>query len=244
MSDDIPSEVDTFEAVIAAIADGTRTLEAGIVVSYDPARRRAQVQPAAMRATPDGQPYPLSVLPSCPVIWPRFGNMVQIGRLNPGDEVLLAVCSRPIDGFLATGAPYPPTIKRRHSLSDAVVICGLSSDVRPITQGSLGAEFYTGREDGTAYTSIPTDIPGVIEVEGATQVRLGAAATQPVVHGTTLAAAFTAYTGAISTAFSAWALVEPPTAASNGAFLDAIGTATATLALTIANWLSAKVVTE
>lgn len=247
MSFDRPTEVDTYEQLRADIVAGVRTALPGIVKAYDPAKRTAMVQPARRGKATTGV-FDLSPISAAPVLWPRFGGFVMVGKLNPGDPVLVVVSDRELDQWLLTGAPYDPKTTRRHELTDAMVLPSPPGpSTKPITVGSAGAELYIGREDGTAGVSMTAaPVPGVTTIEGIPigGIMLGGAASSPAMLGDTVAAAFTTWTGAVATAGSTWTGAGPPTAASNGAFIGSVITATAALATSIANWLSAKVLIE
>lgn len=246
----MPTGVDALEVALEDCRRGIRTALPGIVVSYSTATETAAIQPARMGITNAGEPFLLPILPAVPVLWDRFAGIVIRGRLNPGDLVTLFVSDRELGPWLLTGNTHAPTEERTHALTDAMCLPRAATPKnRPIppVAGSGGAEFYLGREDGSASLSIPHDVPAMLELEGGPAgIRLGSTAAQPAVLGTTLVAAFTAYCSAISSA--ATALAAPPNPDPSGAkyeaFCTVIVNATAALALTLANWLATKVVLE
>lgn len=66
----------------------------GSVVNYDAANQVADIQPMVndVRTDVDTQARvsePFEVIPSVPIMWPRFGKFVIAGRLNQYDPVLL-----------------------------------------------------------------------------------------------------------------------------------------------------------
>lgn len=191
MSFDRPTEVDTYEQLRADIVAGVRTALPGIVKAYDPAKRTAMVQPARRGKATTGV-FDLSPISAAPVLWPRFGGFVMVGKLNPGDPVLVVVSDRELDQWLLTGAPYDPKTTRRHELTDAMVLPSPPGpSTKPITVGNAGAELYIGREDGTAGVSMTAaPVPGVTTIEGIPTggVRLGSGASEGALRGTAVAA--------------------------------------------------------
>jgi hypothetical protein len=242
VSRDRVTEVDLLQAVTADLRSGVRTASAGIVVSYDPAQRTAKVQPARRSRARDGTTFTPPIVPACKVMWERRAGIVRVGRLNPGDKVLLVAADRELDGFLLTGALYEPTSKRKHRLTDAVCFPVDFQTTRPITVGDGGNSDYWGREDGTAGISIPIDVPAQIEVEGGPAgIRLGSQAVDFALLGTTVAAAFTTFTVAVA----AQAISTPVgTAVQNAAFLTGLIAHIATLGADIVNWQATKVLVE
>lgn len=193
MSIDEPTDVDVYGAICDDLCNNIRTAVVGVVVSYNPAKRCAKVQPARQGRTPDGQPFPLPIVPSAPVLWPRFGGVVVVGNLLPGDPVLLIVHDRELDGFLTSGALHPQVSQRKHKLTDAMVLPNPPGPtIRPIAVGGSGTQFYIGREDGTASVSMTNaPAPGVTTIEGipTNGIRLGSQAAENALRGTAIAQA-------------------------------------------------------
>ncbi len=186
---DRPTEVDWAERLARDIKSGVRTALPGDVVKYTPATSRAAVQPAR-RGKVSGQSFDLPQIPAAPVLWPRFGGVVLVGNLLPGDPVLIVVSDRELDSWLLTGGPYDPKSGRRHEFTDAMVLPAPPSPVnRPIKVGGSGAQTYFGREDGQAsiaFTNAPA--PGSTTIEGQSGIRLGTAAAEGALRGTALVA--------------------------------------------------------
>jgi hypothetical protein len=139
-----------------------------------------------------------------------------------GDTGLVIFTDRCLDLWRIRGTPTDPGNRRVHNKADAVFLHGLRHNANVI----------------------PTDTTASV-LEGPL-VKLGSGATQPAVFGTVLASAFTEWTAALATAGTA-AAAPPnpdPTGAKYEAYAAAVTTATATLANTIANWLSGKVLVE
>lgn len=84
---------------------------------------------------------------------------------------------------------------------------------------------------------------GTLAKIAAPATELSTDATEFILKGNTVINAVTAYTQTVATAYTTWQAVVPPTPVSNGAFLAAIGLATATLATSLSTWASTKVKT-
>ena len=70
----------------------------------------------------------LPVLTDVPIVFPRGGGFNLTFPVQPGDEVLLVFSDTSIDEWLQSGGVNNNQVsQRRHSLSDAIAILGLSS---------------------------------------------------------------------------------------------------------------------
>jgi hypothetical protein len=232
--DQEPELPDLFRVALRNQSLRTRTHTVARVVTYDPATQRVTVTvevPQVIKdhvtpATP-AKPNPVKtqdpvVLQSIPVAWPSTGTGYITFPLVPGDTGELHIQDRSLKLWLETGLPRDPVTAWTHSLADAVFHPGLRATPAPITP--------------------PTSLTATV-VEGPL-VNLGALANQPVLKGTLVAQAFTTYCTTVATAYAAWLLVVPPTAVSNGAFINALGGANASLLTSITSWPSLKVFTE
>ena len=81
---------------------GVNTALPGIVDSYDPATRRAQVRPALDLMLTDGRSLQRPPIADVPVLAPAGGGFLVHIPLQRGDPVLLIWCSRDISGFKET----------------------------------------------------------------------------------------------------------------------------------------------
>jgi hypothetical protein len=197
------------------------------VVFYDPTLQRADlvVENLPVRELPDGTevPQPPIALPRVPVSWPASSLGYILPPLVTGDTGLVLFSDRSIHEWLKIGSPVDPLNGRAHALGDGMFIPGLHPDNAPVPSAM--------------------HIAGTHTVVHGPLVALREGAVQPLVLGTPLVAAFTTWTAGVAAAFSTWQGIVPPTAISNGAFITALGTLTATLAGTIATWLSTTVFT-
>lgn len=143
MSDEEISRTPELEELIRAGAafalSNVFTAILGVVVKYDKAKRRADVQPLVMRprtledGTRTAEAYP--VVPSCPVQFPGGGGVLVRFPIKPGDIgiVLFAMASH--DRLLSgTGAaPVDPDFDHRHHISDGIFIPGIRTFGAPGT---------------------------------------------------------------------------------------------------------------
>lgn len=208
---------------------GLRVSVPGRVVMYNSATQIANVQVEILTVKPDpitglDVPFPPLVISNVPVVFPHNGTNAGLTfALVPGVTTgELRFMDRAIGRWLTTGAPSDPGKPGAHKFEDAIFVPGLHPTTQPIAQAA---------DPSTVLDSLTT-------------IKLGLAATNPILKGTPLATAFTTYTTAIAIAGATWAAIVPPTAASNGAFISALITATATLATSIATWASTKSFTE
>jgi len=232
---DEPTVLDALATLVRYVLRDHRGPRAGRVTSYNPTTRTADVQPVRRRRL-RGKVFDESPVVDAPVAWPRFGTMVIAGELQKGDEVLMITCERELRPWLLGGQSHDPQSQRMHAAEDSVVLPSLSSFARAIT-ARLPGTFWIGREDGTAGVTI-TQAPAVgtttVEGTGPAAVLLGSAAVSTLVKYPAFASAFATYAATVASAFATWGLTVPPTAVSNGAFIAALGPATAALATAIA----------
>lgn len=178
MSATKPTQIEALDALAHDVRQRTRTATPGIVVAYDPIRNVAQVQPAiGGRDVGTGLPLTLPILPDVPVMWPRGAGVTIRGELLPGDSVLLLVCDRAIDDWIALGGQVPGDVTRMHSLADAVALPMLSPSTPPLP--ASGGRLYIGRDDGTASITVTLPAGGapVVTVD-APAILLGSAAVE------------------------------------------------------------------
>jgi hypothetical protein len=242
MTDVKPTDIDVLSAFERSIRSKVRTLSPATVLTYDDTAKTAKVQLHRRWTDSSGQLRQPPIIPAAPVCWPRFGGMIVMGRLNPGDEVIAGVCERDIEKWLQKGGSVDPGSDRTHHLIDTIVMLSLASRKKPMPPSA--GQFRIGREDGTATVSFAIDGPGVITIEAPT-IRMGQAATHPAILGTAMTNAFTAWSAAMATAGAAAATAgADPSGAAAAAYAAAVTAATATLAATIANWPSTKILVE
>ena len=85
----------------------------GTVISYDPEKQTALIQPAVKR---NSMTFPL--LADVPVFMPVPFDV------TPGDACLVIFADIDIDAWFDTGLPQEPRSARKHSLSDGFAFIG------------------------------------------------------------------------------------------------------------------------
>jgi hypothetical protein len=110
----------------------------GVVESYDPATRRADIQPSLKRKMPDGEFLAWPVIPNVPVRFQGSKKYTIHFPLEKGDEVEVTVCERSTDAWRTSGGKdIEDGDLRRFALAD----CYCSPGLQPV-------EFIAVEEEG------------------------------------------------------------------------------------------------
>lgn len=133
-NDNIATLADNINKGIDNRLKDLHTATPGIIESFDPVAQTVSVQPAIKRIfkTLEGTSEVLSstnlpILINVPIIYPRGGGYSLTFPIVKGDECLILFNERSIDNWHKFGTIKEPNDRRFHSLSDAVVLVGLSS---------------------------------------------------------------------------------------------------------------------
>ena len=114
---------EALEAALAALKEeifsSLHVAAPGTVLSYDPATRTVEAQPALRRQIPSGGSVPAPVLRKVPVCLPDPSREVV-----PGEPCLLVFADFCLDGWMETGTPAVPASPRSHDWSDAFALVG------------------------------------------------------------------------------------------------------------------------
>ena len=132
----------------------------GVVLSYDPATKRARVQPAIrtrLRGTPD-DPEPRVIdkppIVDVPVQQTATGDHMVHHEVGPGDVVLLMFAERGLDQFKAAwGSLADPAIGAYFDMRDAVAVLWGVEDIAPVR--STG--WLVQQRSGDSYMSLDGD---------------------------------------------------------------------------------------
>jgi hypothetical protein len=148
-----PTQTELIERFVENALEQVFVATPGIVQSYDPAKRVADVKPGLKHTTvtADGEEIieSLPVIPNVPVVMPRAGKFFIHLPLAKGDTVLLVFCDRSIEKFMySAGKEVDPVDLRLHDLSDAVAIPGFYPVTKPLTD-VLTDGAAIGKEKGT-----------------------------------------------------------------------------------------------
>ncbi len=105
----------------------------GEIVSYSSITKLATVKPLLKRKYATGELVSLPNIQNVPVNHPRTKDSGIHLPIKKGDGVLIVFIERSIDKWISQGGEVSPEDPRKHSLSDAICIPGLFSQVDPIT---------------------------------------------------------------------------------------------------------------
>ncbi|MBP6018804.1 MAG: hypothetical protein KA735_04880 [Burkholderiaceae bacterium] len=150
-------------AVIADTVRQLRTAMPGRVVSFDPGSQTAVVQPMIRMLKADGTGVDLPPLGDVLVQFPESGGFAFTFPVEEGDEGLVVIADRCIDGWWQSGQPSDPMDFRLHDLSDGTFIPGINSLPNVIPGFDMNA-IVMRKFDGSAYFKI--DKGGNIEGDG------------------------------------------------------------------------------
>ena len=132
-------ESDKFRSLTEKIGSELRVAAPGIIQSYNAGTNTATVQLAIREKVNqmDGttQDTDLPLLLDCPVMMPRGGGFALTFPVAAGDECLVIFADACIDSWWQSGGVQNQAEKRRHDLSDGIVIPGLWSQPNRLTIG-------------------------------------------------------------------------------------------------------------
>lgn len=119
----------------------------GIVESYDPASRRAQVRPALRMALTDGGAQARAALVNVPVSFPAGGGYTMTFPLAAGDNVLLVFSMRGLREWRRTFAAATPGDGNILDGADAVAVAGFGPlAITPATVTGAALQTTDGRQ--------------------------------------------------------------------------------------------------
>jgi hypothetical protein len=134
------------------------TALAGVIKKYDPATRRADIQPSVKRKLPGGKYLDFPVVPDVPVLFPGSKKYTLHFPLEEGDEVLLIASERGTDSWKAKGGKgIEEADPRRFDLQDCYAIPGLQVvDFIPVSEAGLNIVHKT-KPDGELVSQVTMD---------------------------------------------------------------------------------------
>lgn len=150
-------------AVVGDAVKKMRTAMPARIVSFDPRAQTAVVQPLTRLVKSDGAGVDLPPLGDVPVQFPEGGGFAFTFPLEDGDEGMLVIADRCIDGWWQSGQPSDPMDFRMHDLSDGMFIPGINAVPNAIPAFDMNA-IVMRKFDGSAYFKI--DKGGNIEADG------------------------------------------------------------------------------
>lgn len=99
------------------------------------------------------EPLPIPIINDCPVCFPGGGGFHLTFPLLHGDEGLLILASRCIDGWWSTGKGTPQNDLRMHDLSDGFFIPGVKSKPNALT-GVSTSKVQLRNDAGNSFVDI------------------------------------------------------------------------------------------
>lgn len=220
-----PDFTTVLRARVAEALDSVHVAVPGVVVTYDSARQRADVQPAVKRGyvdeEGDRQVETLPVVTSCPVVFPGSGSFAITFPIAPGDEGLIVFASASLDRWLARGGVVDPEDDRRHHLTDGVFLPGLRhGPLSPTAASPAAAVVAAPQVQLGGNTAVDAVLKGtsylLVEVPlfAALAAMAAALATDPGLQASSksaagaVAAVATAYQAALATVISTKVMTE------------------------------------
>jgi hypothetical protein len=156
----------------------------GIIQSFNPGNQTATVQVAITENVRLGQgeakPTQIPPLTDVPVVFPRAGGYCLTFPVKQGDECLLVFSDMCIDGWWQSGGVQGQIETRRHDLSDAQAILGITSvpkAVKSYSDNSLmlrneaNDAFFEIKDGGGA---ININSAGAINITSGTSITMNA----------------------------------------------------------------------
>ena len=120
---DTPTMTAVIEKIIDKCLLDLHTALPGIIQSYDPEKKKADIRPALKRKFIDDRPdEELNLITDVPIAFLQTNNFIFSIPLQKGDEVLLIFSERSLDKWLKSGATISPDDPRKFDLSDAIAI--------------------------------------------------------------------------------------------------------------------------
>lgn len=145
----MPTAKPDLKALLDRVAyDTARSIHcclAGKIVSFDAAKNTASVQIQMKTRLANGADENFPILADCPVFILAGGNSHVSMPIVAGDYCLVMFHDRDIDAWWASGQPKAPATNRAHSLSDGIVLVGITPNTEPIALGENPGIYSTDK---------------------------------------------------------------------------------------------------
>lgn len=162
------SDEEAHAAQIEGRLKNLHTCMPGIIVSFNPTKQTAVVQPAIKRIFVEQGAVNLPVCTDVPVMFPGGKGYFVTFPVEPGAECLLLFSERAIDFWFQAGNTQQPAEDRMHDLSDGIAIVGLRSQPNSISAFNNNA-LEIRSSDGTKLIQLSATgilIKGNVTVQG------------------------------------------------------------------------------
>lgn len=178
ISEWIGNEEEALKVMTENYIQNARVAIPAIIVQFDPQKQTASVQPA-IKDTLQGQSVALPELSDVPVQFPRAGGYSLTFPVKAGDECLLVFSDMCIDGWWQSGGIQNQAEKRRHDLSDACAILGITSVPKALKnvcmegvqiRNDSGTDYIQISEQGILLKSKNIRIEGTTDIVGVTTI--------------------------------------------------------------------------
>ena len=191
ISEWIGNEEEALKVMTENYIQNARVAIPAIIVQFDPQKQTASVQPA-IKDTLQGQSVALPELSDVPVQFPRAGGYSLTFPVKAGDECLLVFSDMCIDGWWQSGGVQNQAEKRRHDLSDACAILGITSIPKALKnvcmegvqlRNDSGTDYIQISEQGILLKSKNIRIEGTTDIVGVTTIngsRIGTDGTSTI----------------------------------------------------------------
>lgn len=191
ISEWIGNEEEALKVMTENYIQNARVAIPAIIVQFDPQKQTASVQPA-IKDTLQGQSVALPELSDVPVQFPRAGGYSLTFPVKAGDECLLVFSDMCIDGWWQSGGVQNQAEKRRHDLSDACAILGITSVPKALKnvcmegvqiRNDSGTDYIQISEQGILLKSKNIRIEGTTDIVGVTTIngsRIGTDGTSTI----------------------------------------------------------------
>lgn len=127
----------------------------GIIQDFNPINQTATVQPA-IKERINGNWVDLPQLLDVPVYFPRAGGYCMTFPVKHGDECLVVFADMCIDAWWQSSGVQAQLETRRHDLSDAFALIGVTSVPKAVKNYSPASTQFRN-EEGNAYVEISED---------------------------------------------------------------------------------------
>ncbi|MFC3768354.1 Gp138 family membrane-puncturing spike protein [Paenibacillus sp. GCM10012303] len=146
-----------YRRMLEDFANNLRVAMPGIIQEFDPDTQTATVQPAIREKIQNSdfsqRWTELPLLLDVPVVLPRSGGFALTFPIAPGDECLVVFADMCIDAWFGSSGVQNQIERRRHDLSDAFALVGISSQPRKLDNYSMTA-VQLRTDDGSASISL------------------------------------------------------------------------------------------